>query len=272
MPTYTSYASDYDNHVGNLPLSAMPIEQQNELIRLIFDPKRNYQTYVVEHNIDHTQPDCLWTLIVAVGMFLERNRVIKDFTKRTETDCNRIIEFFAPTNLWMRLEEAYSPFDKYFYKVRYDWNEIEVYSEYDAINDLMGDNLRNDLLADLSSAAPPSDGMLMRLSYETFCSEWQTGRLKAFVDRSMAVQAFQLSDSPWKQILPTIFLLGVVTFLPIAIFLNLWIGICVLVVAIAAKQILTKKAVDWVRGDALVDKERFRFYSSRGVVWGQRRK
>ena len=100
MRTFTSYASEYDLHIGKVSMNALPREQQDDLIRLIFEPDGEYQSYVMQHDLEHCAPDGLWTIVVAVGMHLERRRVIKDFDERTPADRDWIINFLAPTNLW----------------------------------------------------------------------------------------------------------------------------------------------------------------------------
>ncbi len=93
MRTFTSYVSEYDAHVGKTPMGDLPREQQDEIIRTIFEPDSEYQSYVMQHDVEHHAPDGLWTLVVAAGLYLERRRVIEDFTERTPTDRDWIINF-----------------------------------------------------------------------------------------------------------------------------------------------------------------------------------
>jgi hypothetical protein len=270
MRTFTSYVSEYDAHVGKTPMGNLSREQQDEIVHLIFEPEGDYRSYLMQHDVEHYAPDGLWTLVVAAGMYLERHRVIKDFMDRAPADRDWIINFFAPTNLWLRLEEAFPPFDHYHRKTDYDWSENEAFSANDAIVDLDGDDVRAELMEFLHCPAPPSDGMLFRIPYQTYQGEWKAGRLNSFVDRGMAVQAYGLSSSAWTWILPPIFLLGLVAFIPVMIFWSVWIGLGLLVAAIASRKMLTKKAVDWVRQDALASRERYRWYSARNIVWARR--
>lgn len=270
MRTFTSYVSKYDAHVGKTPMGELPREQQDEIIHLIFDPHGDYHSFVMQHNVDHHAPDGLWTLVVAGGLFLERRRVIKDFTERTSADRDWIINLFAPTNLWLRLEEAFPPFDNHYHMTDYDWSEIAQFAAKDAITDLMGDDLKSELSEFLHCPAQLSDGMLFRLPYQTYHGEWEAGRLNSFVDRGMAVQAYRLSNSAWTWILPLIFLLGLLAFVPVMIFWSVWFGLALLGAAIIARKLLTKKAVEWVRRDALASRERYRWYSARRIVWARR--
>lgn len=269
MRTFTSYASEYDTHVGKRPMGDLPREQQDEIIRMIFELDGDYQSYLMQHDVEHHAPDGLWTLVVAGGLYLERRRVIKDFMERTPADRDWIINFFAPTNLWLRLEEAFPPFDSYHRKTDYDWSEIETFSTKDAIADLDGDDVKSDLMEFLLCPGQPSDGMLFRLPYQTYQGEWEAGRLNSVVDRGMSVQAYRLSNSAWTWILPPIFLLGLLAFIPVMIFWSVWIGFGILVTAIIARKMLTKKAVDWVRQDALASRERYRWYSSHNIIWSR---
>jgi hypothetical protein len=86
----------------------------------------------------------------------------------------------------------------------------------------------------------------------------------------MAVQAYRLSDSAWAYILPITFVVGLVAFIPAAVMWGAWIGGAILASAVVARKLLTKKAVDWVRMDALSNRKRFRWYSAKGIVWGRK--
>jgi hypothetical protein len=269
MRTFTSYVSEYDSHLGTVPMANLPREQQDELIRLIFSPKGDYRSYVMRHDIEHSQPEGLWTLVVAVGSLLEHKGVIKDFHQRSEADRDWIISYFAPTNLWLRLEEAFPPFENYPRKTEYDWREVETFSAKDAIAELDSDDLEADLEEHLSIPKSPKDGALLRLPYQTFHNEWQAGRLIAYVDRSMAVQVYGATGSAWTYVLPFAFVAGLLAFLPIAVFWNVWVGVGTFVAAIVARKLLNKKAIDWVRNDALAKRDRFRWYSARGIVWAR---
>ena len=271
MPTFTSYASDYEMHCGSIEMVDLPVEQQDELIQRMFDPEGDYQAFVVEHDLKHGQPDGLWTIIVAMGMWLERKGLVKDFTQRTEADRDWIINTIAGSNLWLRLEEVFPPFDKYHDRKLYDWSEIEPFSAKDAITELDGDDAKARLAEFLERPAQPADGVFFRMPYQTYKREFDSGRLVSFVDRSMAVQAYRLSNSKWAMVLPFTFLIGIVACIPVMIVYSFWVGLAVLAVAIIARKMMTKKAVQWVRQDALSSRERYRWYSARIIVWAHRR-
>lgn len=264
MRTFTSYVSAYDSHVGSVPMDEMSRNQQDELIRAIFNGE--FEEYVMDHDIDHAYPNALWTLVVAAGMDLERSGVIKDFENRTPDDRDWIINFFAPSKLWLRLEEAFPPFDDAYPKTEYLWGELEQFAKRDMIAELEGMDWRRRL----RNPADPSSGILQRLPYQTFVKEYDSGKLSFFVDRGLAVQAFRLSDSAWTYILPLVFFAGLLAFIPVAIFWSIWGGIVLLTLAIVARKSLTANAVAWVRKDALASRRRFRWLSARGVIWARR--
>jgi hypothetical protein len=270
MRTFTSYVSKYESHVGKISMGSLPRDQQDELIRLIFDPDGDHQAYVMKHDVEHSAANALWTIVVSIGMYLERRHVIKDFDARTARDWDWIINFLAPTNLWLRLEEAFPPFDGCHVATEYDWSELDRFSSSDAISELDSDDLREDLLEVLSVPSPPADGVLMRLPYQTYLSEWESGRLCSFVDRGMAVQAYRLSNSVWTRLLPSTFLISLLAFIPVMIFISFWLGLGILALSILARKALTSKSVEWVRKDALANRERYRWYSSRRMIWARR--
>lgn len=271
LRSFTSYASDYDMHRGSSAMADLSRGKQDELIQLMFQPEGDYQAFVTENDVKHEQPDALWTIIVSMGCLLERKHAIRDFTRRTNADCDAIIATLMGSKLWLRLEEAFPPFDNYRRKEDYDWSEIETFSAKDAIADLDGDDAQQYLLKYLARPEPPLDGVIFRMPYQTYKHEFDAGRLVSFVDRGMAVQAYRSSDSIWTSILPASFLIGLLAFIPIAVFYSFWVGLAVLTVAIISRKMLTKKAVDWVRQDALANRDRYRWYVARDIVWALRR-
>lgn len=271
MPrTFVSYASEYDSHVGHVPMTALTREKQDELVRLMFDPQGDSDAFVMENDVLHAQPDGLWAVIVAVGLRLERAILIRDFMERTPTDTDWILSFLSGTNLWLRLEEALPPFSDGHHRTDYDWSELEPFAEPDTLADLNDEDLIDEVRAYLSKPRPPEDGAYLRMPYQEFHREYEAGRLVAYVDRGMAVQVFRFAPSLWSIGLPLLFLLGLLAFLPVMIFVSIWAGLGTLALAIIARRMLTVKAVDWVRKDALSNRERFRWYSARSIVWARR--
>src|SRR3546814_1767114 len=89
--SFTSYVSAYDSHVGTLSVGDLPRDQQDDLIRRVFDA--DFQDYVMEHDIDHAYPNALWTLVVLAGMHLEQKGIIENFEHRTDDDRDQILNY-----------------------------------------------------------------------------------------------------------------------------------------------------------------------------------
>src|SRR3546814_15047611 len=90
----------------------------------------------MEHDIDHAYPNALWTLVVLAGMHLEQKGIIENFEHRTDDDRDQILNYFAPSKLWIRLEEAFPPFDESFRTSDYAWGELLLFATRDAIAEL----------------------------------------------------------------------------------------------------------------------------------------
>src|SRR3546814_16768843 len=85
---------------------------------------------------------------------------------------------------------------------------------------------------------------------------YDRGRLSLFVDRGLATQAYRLSGSAWTSILPLTFFVGLLAFIPVAIFWSVWAGVGLLDLAIIAQKMLTAKAIARVRKEAIGDRPR----------------
>ena len=261
MRSFTSYVSAYDSHVGTLSIGELPRDQQDELIRLVFDA--DFEEFVMAHDIDHAYPNALWTLIVLAGTHLERTGIIKDFEQRTDDDRDAILNYFAPSKLWLRIEEAFPPFDQIIRKSDYERGELLLFAKRDAIAELQEFDWRTKL----RNYTERDTTMITRMPYQTFSSEYDRGRLSLFVDRGMATQAYRLSGSTWAMILPLTFFAGLLASIPVAIFWSVWVGIGLFALAIIARKMLTVKAIAWVRKEAIGDRRRYRWFSARGVIW-----
>lgn len=274
MRSFTSYVSEYDAHRGTRSLNDLPREQQNELIQLLFTEGSDHRQWVVDHDLKHDEPDGLARIVVAILQFWQEElevdayfddeNVVFDIEEQRGT----AIHLLAGTNLWLRLEEAFSPFDHYPSPTIYNWTEMAQFSVPADVMDPT-DNLQ-ELRDYLEKVQEPDDGILLRLPYETYTRGWNKGQLSIFVDRGMAVQAYRLSNSAWSHILPIGFIFGLMFFIPIMIFVGLVWGLGVLILAVVARKFLTRKAVDWVRQDSLSAHYRYRWYSARNIVWARR--
>src|SRR3546814_9217564 len=90
----------------------------------------------MEHDIDHAYPNALWTLVVLAGMHLEQKGIIENFEHRTDDDRDQILNYFAPSKLWIRLEEDFPPFDESFRKSDSEWGELLLFAKRNAIAEL----------------------------------------------------------------------------------------------------------------------------------------
>src|SRR3546814_11699966 len=92
--------------------------------------------------------------------------------------------------------------------------------------------------------------MLTRLPYQTSSDEYDRGRLSLFVDRGLATHAYRLSGSAWTSILPLTFFVGLLAFIPVAIFWRVWAGAGLLALAITAKTMRSNQrrvGKEWAR-------------------------
>src|SRR3546814_14948068 len=105
--------------------------------------------------------------------------------------------------------------------------------------------------------------MLTRLPYQTFSDEDDRGRLSLFVDRGLATQAYRLSGSAWTSILPLTFFVGLLAFIPAAIFWSVWAGVGLLALPIIAKKMLTAKAIAWVPKEAIDGRTLYEWVTAR---------
>src|SRR3546814_18147712 len=135
----------------------------------------------MEHDIDHAYPNALWTLVVLAGMHLEQKGIIENFEHRTDDDRDQILNYFAPSKLWIRLEEAFPPFDESFRKSDYEWGELLLFAKRNAIADLQEFDLRTTLskYTDRHSTLPP------RTPSQPSSSNTAMGRLPLFVYRGL---------------------------------------------------------------------------------------
>lgn len=263
MRQFVSYQSEYDRHIGSREMSALPVEGQDELIRIMFDPGGDSQRFVIDNDIDKCQPDALWTILVAVGCFLERRRRIPDFAERTPGDCMQIVNQLRGTLLARRLIRVLSPSNSS--REAYDWSEIESFGARDAIAGMTHDNivedLRDFLMHENNTAVftQPIDTVMPKdLSVE--------GINITYLNGPMAVQAYRLSPSLLTTILPFMFLGGLISFIPIGFFVGLWWGVATLIAAILARKYLTTVALRWVVEQAHADLKLRSMFLKHGII------
>lgn len=273
MNTFISYATEYDSYKGEKSVGSLSQEQQDELIRTVFDPSQDFRTLVVSHNLIKAQVEGLWAVVVLVGSALEGARLIGDFTQRTSVDIEKIIEALSGTLLWLRLEEAFPPFDVLPSRTTYDWKELEAVS-MESLAGVAGESLitiKGALFKFLKSRPlilkPNIDA---RMPYHAFKHLYNEGKLALFVDRGLASVAGVAGIV--KSSAPRYVFASLVTFiaaLPIWYFAGFFCAVCAVVIAIFLFRRSFSTIVSEVRSSAISSKTSYRWLMSRKVVWVQ---
>ena len=197
---FISYANEYDLYDGEVDIGDLPVEQQNELIKLTFSTEGDSRAFVMKNNINKSQAEGLWSLVVLLGTALERKGAIKDFDNRSSDDIQIIIEQLAEFALWQRLEEAYPPFDFLEKKTDYHWSELEKIQKF--FEQHAGDPLHTIRMALFSilSNRDIDDKYDTRMSYDC-CKAWLEGKkITLHQDRMLAnvagAKGIVKTDSP----------------------------------------------------------------------------
>uniref|UniRef100_UPI0039838B4F hypothetical protein n=1 Tax=Phenylobacterium sp. TaxID=1871053 RepID=UPI0039838B4F len=139
--TFTSYATPYDVYVGERDVSDLHRDEVDRLIKAVFLPDgEDFRELVTRWNVKKAQVEGLWSLVVHVGLRLERTRGIADLIERTEDDVQNIIATLDGSRLWLRVEEAFPPFDHLTSRTDYDWSELNGLSE--TLDDYFDDPFR----------------------------------------------------------------------------------------------------------------------------------
>jgi hypothetical protein len=137
------------------------------------------------------QVEGLWALCVLVGLRLERAGIIKDFDSRTSADIQKIISFLVGTKLWLRIEEAYPPFDYLEEKTQYDWSEVEVIAPsglsgvlLDLPPEISAFELKSEICGYLGRAPSQLTSKRMdREPHHVFVKYFAEGKVSLFIDR-----------------------------------------------------------------------------------------
>ncbi len=269
---FVSYASKYDLFDGWVSVGELSDKEQDEFIRTVFSTDGDYQSLVMRRGIKKAQAEGLWALIVFVGVELESSKVIADFDSRTDDDIQEIISFFSGSRLWLRLEEAFPPFDFLEEKTEYDWSELEsIRIEY--LTEVSGGPLheiKSKVMEFLSSSGLSlQSDFIDRMPYHAFKSLYKEGKVALFVDKGLAPLA-KLSgyvDDPMTSVLPWVFLLGLVSVIPVWLVFSFWLALVVLLLSFVAKVVLNSLLVTKVRRAAVADKNSYRWLLSRKIIW-----
>lgn len=271
---FISYASDYDMFVGRRSIAEINAQEQDELIRLVFAQDGDFREMVVRLDIKKSQAEGLWAIVVFVGLALEGARVIKNFERRDNKDTQEIIAFLSGTKLWLRLEEAFPPFDFREKKTDYNWRELEKI-RIERLTEATGEPLYK-VKSKLCEYLSPSPSELQsqfieRMPYHAFKQGYEEGKLRLFVDRGLSPVAGRAGyvTHPLLSVLPLIFFGGLLAFVPVWFFFGFWYAFAVVAVVMISKSALTKILLDGTRRAAIKDRHAYRWLLSRRIIWLQ---
>lgn len=270
--TFVSYASSYDLYVGRNDIGDLTSEQQDELIKETLAAEGDSRSLVVEWNVKKSQAEGLWVLIIIVGSALEHAGRIRDFMSRDEKDIQEIVAFFTATKLGLRLEEAYPPFDFREKRTEYDWSELEsVRMEsltIDSSDSLM--DVKEEICNVLKSEYTDiSKDYIDRIPFHVFERYYKDGKLELIVDKGLSSMVARSGILPikWPSIFAMMFTALIIAFIPIWIFFGAAWGLLALIGAFICKSLSTQMIVSGVRSFALKDKNLFRLFLARHIVW-----
>lgn len=271
MGIFISYATEYDLYKGEESINTLSPEKQDELIRAVFDPSQDFRSLVVSHKLIKAQVEGLWTVVVLIGSALEGSGEIRDFTERTNADIERVIEALSGTSLWLRLEEAFPPFDVLPSRTPYEWKELEAIS-MESLAGVAGESLytvKGALFKLLKSRPiifkPNIDD---RMPYHAFKHLYNDGKLALFVDRglaSVAGAAGIVKSSAPMYVIASLF--AGIAALPIWFFFGFLYAACSVVLAIFLFKRSFSSVVSAVRASAISSKSAYRWLLSRKIVW-----
>lgn len=269
--SFVSYASSYDLYVGENDIGTLSPAQQDELIRETLAAEGNPRDLIVKWDVKKSQAEGLWTLIVIVGFALEKSGRIKAFMERDESDIQEIVAFFTSTRLGLRLEEACPPFNFRSKRTEYNWRELESIRmetlEINSSDSLM--NVKDGICKLLKSEYTDiTKDYIDRIPFHVFKKHYSDGKLELVVDKGMSLAVARSSVfSIWPSIFSLLFTALLISFIPIWIFFGTVWGLAALIGAFVCKSISTRMIVSGVRSLALNDKNLFRLFLARHIIW-----
>ena len=271
--TYVSYASEYDLYEGSISVAELTVGVQDELIRAVLGTSHDFREIAVTHDVIKAQTEGLWTIVVLLGMALERDRKISNFEERTEDEVALLVASISGTKLWLRLEEAYPPFNFREERTEYDWSELEPL-QMEELSEVAGESLlevKHALFKKLKSRPlifkPNRDD---RMPYHAFRPLYDQGKVILFVDRSLAPVAG--ASGVVKSAAPTYIALSVAALVAapaVWFFFGFLFSLPLFILAIALFRGSFGKTIMSVRQAAINDKEKYRWLMSRRVIWLQ---
>jgi hypothetical protein len=270
---FITYATEYDLYTGSRSIGDLPVVEQDALIREIFSAETDFRQTVVTKQIKKAQAEGLWNLVVLAGLALESSRRIKNFEQRTDADIQEIVGFFSGTQLWLRLEEAFPPFDIRQEKTKYDWAELEKPGVQNLMSHAAGESphiVKSKMCEHLASTPSQIDAKFIdRMPYHSFKHFYDERKLILFVDRGLAPVAARarIVAVPWSTTLAMIFFIGLLAILPLWIFVGFWYALAALVAAVVAKRITMRMIIKATRSVAVADKNAYRWLLARRIIW-----
>lgn len=260
---------------GSGDLADMTRDKQDEFIRILFSQDPHYFDWELINGMNKPQQCGLQRIAYTILSFMRGQYHYLEWEDdddeahlRNNERAIEAINLLAGTKLWLRLEEAFPPFDKDTEPAEYNWTEMEKFEDYE---DLANDaHAIRELVEYLEKGPDPVDGVYFRLPFSEYKRGWNDGSLALYVDRGLATQVYQHAEPSWAHSLPFVFLAGLLAFIPVMIFVGFLWGLGVLGLAIVSRKVLSHKAVEWVRQDSLSSQKRYRWYSARKIVWAQK--
>ncbi len=265
---FISYANEYDLYQGTVDIRNLQAELQDAFIKLTLEAGGDFRAFVMKHDIKKIQAEGLWSLVILLGVELEREGAINNFESRTYDDVQLIIEQLAEFALWQRLEEAYPPFDFLGKKTAYDWSELEKIEPL--FDELVGDSLYEIQVALFSVLANRNidRGYDTRMSFDC-CKAWlEEKKINLHQDQMLANRAGASGNV--KSNSPFFFwgALGLLVAAPIVWWL---LGFLAAMGTLAGAIFAFKAARASLRNSvyhaALTSKEKFRWFMSRKILW-----
>lgn len=268
---FTSYSKPYDHYVGERGISVLHPEEADRLIRAVFKADgEDFRALTTSWNVKKAQVEGLWSLVVHVGLRLERAGLIASFDERGEKDVQYIIAGMDGSKLWLRVEEAFPPFDFLQSRTVYDWLELEgIADDLDYyIDDPVQVLIDDGILADSGNN---NGEYLTRLSWREF--RGALTRYNVVVDRATAYRVHSAGRVK-SGIGGTISLLCpvfLVSSIPVMIWWSIWIGLAIIVIAIVGLRWAAASLRLRIFRLASSGRDDYRWLLSRSAIWLTRR-
>jgi hypothetical protein len=268
---FVSYTTPYDHYVGQRSIGELEIASQDALISSVFSPESDFRAEAVRLQVRKSQIEGLWTVVVLVGTALQDQGRIESFDSRTEDDIDEIVSSLAGSNLWLRLEEAFPPFNSRSKRTDFDWSELEPLQMED-LAELAGEPLaevKMGLMKHLSRRPlKPNTDFDDRMPYHAFKSLYEQGKVSLVVDRGLAPLAGAAglvnTNAPYL----VFFSVGLLFATPVLWFAYGFLyGLGCFASAVLVFRHSKSITIRAVRTAALSDRKKYRWLMARSVIW-----